>query len=103
MPRQHILRLGPLLLIRFVQWITARERQSPAIIEESPSFLASRAIGSYPRRITLRITCGLDRRGPCVVCKARDGTDRQVHALVMQHRRVRNLQYRDMWPWTYDL
>lgn len=33
-------------------------------------------------RITPRITCGPDRRAPCRSCKARDGTDRQVHALV---------------------
>jgi hypothetical protein len=34
------------------------------------------------RHPTLRVTGGRDRRGPCVLCKGRDGIDRRVHALV---------------------
>lgn len=30
--------------------------------------------------LTLRVTRGRGRRGPCAVRKARDGTDRRVHA-----------------------
>ena len=52
--------------------------------------------------LTLRITCGSSRRGPCVVCKARDGTDRAGSCACYAAPSVRNLQYRDMWPWTYD-
>src|SRR5262245_3786742 len=33
-------------------------------------------------RPTLRVTRGLDGRGPCVLCKARDRPARRVHALV---------------------
>jgi len=35
-----------------------------------------------PMRLTLRVIRGSDRRGPCALCKARDRTDRRVHALV---------------------
>src|SRR5262245_28809285 len=34
---------------------------------------------------TLRVTRGVDGRGPCVLCKARDRPARRVHALVIRH------------------
>ena len=54
---------------------------------ESHTTLTSVLYAYLPRRSTavgptLRVTRGRDRRGPCVLCKGRDGSDRRVHARV---------------------
>src|SRR5437867_3935853 len=48
------------------------------------SYDSSMRIGLDLVRLTLRVACGPDRRGPCCLCKAPDGQDRQIHALVRQ-------------------
>ena len=67
-----------------------RERTAPTTIGPA----RRRALGSAATltrsvvqvQLTPGVTCGVDRRGACAVCKRRDGPNRQVHAVVMRAR-----------------